>query len=162
GEESLLAWGQRLLPEHFSRESSKMHLWLSERLAEFRHARGKKLNVIGPRGGAKSTIATLTFILRAALEAEEPYIWLVSDTKHHAITHLDNLRAELTENPRLADSYPDTAGEGPVWRSAAIVLRNGVTIEAYGTGQRIRGRRRRANRPTLIVADDIQNDSHMN
>ena len=41
-----------------------------------------------------------------------------------------------------------------------IVLRNGVTIEAFGTGQRIRGRRRRQHRPTLIVCDDLQNDGH--
>jgi predicted phage terminase large subunit-like protein len=42
------------------------------------------------------------------------------------------------------------------------VLRNGVTIEALGTGQRIRGRRRREHRPTLIVCDDLQNDGHAN
>ncbi len=34
-------------------------------------------------------------------------------------------------------------------------------IESYGTGQRIRGRRRRAERPSLIVCDDLQNDSHI-
>ena len=41
------------------------------------------------------------------------------------------------------------------------MLRNGVTIEAFGTGQRIRGRRRRQHRPTLIVCDDLQNDGHI-
>ena len=34
-------------------------------------------------------------------------------------------------------------------------------IEAWGTGQAIRGRRRREHRPTLIVCDDLQNDSHI-
>ena len=32
---------------------------------------------------------------------------------------------------------------------------------APGTGQRIRGRRRRQSRPTLIICDDLQNDQHM-
>jgi len=41
------------------------------------------------------------------------------------------------------------------------VLRNGVSIEAFGAGQRLRGRRRRAHRPTLIVCDDLQNDGHI-
>jgi predicted phage terminase large subunit-like protein len=41
------------------------------------------------------------------------------------------------------------------------VLRNGVTIEALGAGQRIRGRRQRQHRPTLIVCDDLQNDGHI-
>ena len=41
------------------------------------------------------------------------------------------------------------------------MLRNGVAIEAFGTGQRLRGRRHRADRPTLIVCDDLENDDHM-
>ncbi len=41
------------------------------------------------------------------------------------------------------------------------MLRNGVVIEAFGTGQRIRGRRRREHRPTLIICDDLQNDGHI-
>jgi predicted phage terminase large subunit-like protein len=34
-------------------------------------------------------------------------------------------------------------------------------IESYGTGQSIRGRKRSADRPSLIVCDDLQNDSHI-
>ncbi len=41
------------------------------------------------------------------------------------------------------------------------MLRNRVMIEAFGTGQRIRGRRRRQHRPTLVVCDDLQNDGHI-
>ena len=48
-----------------------------------------------------------------------------------------------------------------MWRENAVRLSNGVTIEAFGTGQRIRGRRRRADRPTLIVCDDLQDDRHI-
>ena len=44
-------------------------------------ARGTKINVLGPRGGAKSTIGTLALPLRAAVECREPYIWIVSDTE---------------------------------------------------------------------------------
>jgi predicted phage terminase large subunit-like protein len=123
--------------------------------------RGMKVNLLGPRGGAKSTLGTLAFPLRAALERTEPYLWIVSDTKHQAQAHLENLKAELLDNPRLAQDYPEATGRGPVWRSGAIVLRNGVAIEAFGTGQRIRGRRRRAERPSLIVCDDLQNDGHI-
>ena len=97
-------------------------------------ARGAKLNVLGPRGGAKSTLGTLAFPLRAALEGREPYIWIVSDTKHQACAHLENIKTELLDNALLAADYPEAAGRGPVWRAGAIVLRNGVTIEAFGTG----------------------------
>lgn len=157
----LLAWGRRYLPEHFVRPPSRMHLWLADKLQAMRETRGMKVNVLGPRGSAKSTIGTLAFPLRAALEGDEPYIWIVSDTRHQAHTHLENIKIEILENGRLESAYPGAAGRGPTWRTGAIVLRNGVAIEAYGTGQRLRGRRRQAHRPTLIVCDDLQNDDHI-
>ena len=36
---------------------------------------------------AKSTVATLCYVLRAALEGWEPYIWIVSDTSDQAARH---------------------------------------------------------------------------
>jgi len=157
----LLAWGQKYLPDHFRLPPSNMHRWMAEQFDAARAERGTKLNVLGPRGGAKSTIGTLALPLRAAVECQENYIWIVSDTKHQACAHLENIKAELLDNRRLAKDFPEAAGRGLVWRGNSIVLRNGVTIEAYGTGQRIRGRRRREHRPTLIVCDDLQNDGHI-
>lgn len=156
----LLAWGRRYLPEHFTCPASRMHQWLAERLDRLSDERGVKINVLGPRGGAKSTVGTLAFVLRAAVEGREPYIWIVSDTRHQAHAHLANIKAELEDNAGLAADYPTAVGRGPVWRAGAIVLGNGAAIEAYGTGQRLRGRRRREHRPTLIVCDDLQNDGH--
>ncbi len=158
---NLLAWSRRYLPAHFTRKPSAMHAWLGRRLDLMDRRRGSKLNVLGPRGGAKSTIGTLAYPLRAALEKTEPYIWIISDTKSQAAAHLDNIRLELSENRLLAERYPDSAGRGPVWRGGRIVLRNGAVIESFGAGQRIRGRRHRENRPSLIVCDDLQNDGHI-
>jgi predicted phage terminase large subunit-like protein len=157
----LLEWGKKYLPDHFSKPASPMHRWMAERLDAMDRERGSKLNVLGPRGGAKSTLGTLAFPLRAALEEREPYIWIVSDTKEQARLHLENLKAELVDNQRLARDYPRAFGRGPVWRAGAIVLKNGATIEAFGTGQRVRGRRKRENRPTLILCDDLENDGHI-
>jgi predicted phage terminase large subunit-like protein len=157
----LLAWGRKYLPDHFQLPPSIMHRWMAEQFAAARARRGTKLNVLGPRGGAKSTIGTLALPLRAAVECQENYIWIVSDTKNQAVAHLENIKAELLDNRRLARDFPEAVGRGLVWRGNSIVLRNGVTIEAFGTGQRIRGRRRRQHRPTLIVCDDLQNDGHI-
>ena len=158
---NLLDWGRTYLPDHFQKPPSPMHQWMAQHLDEMVTDRGRKQNVLGPRGGAKSTVATLAYPLREALHAREPYIWIISDTAHQARAHLDNLKAELLDNELISHAYPQAVGKGPVWRAEKIVLRNGVTIEAFGTGQRIRGRRARANRPTLIICDDLQNDRHM-
>lgn len=160
-DESLVAWGQRYLPAHFAKPPSLLHRWLGDQLDLMRESRGLKVNVIGPRGAAKSTVATLAGVLRAAVEGSEPYIWIVSDTKDQAQSHLENVKTELLENRELAEAYPIAVGRGPRWQAGGIELRNGVVIEAYGTGQRIRGRRRRSHRPTLVVCDDLQNDRHI-
>jgi predicted phage terminase large subunit-like protein len=156
-----LQWGRAYLPDHFTKQASAMHLWLGEQLDTLHTRRGSKVNLIGPRGGAKSTIGTLCYVLRAAVEGWEPYIWIVSDTKQQAQTHLENVKTELEDNELLAADYLRAVGRGPRWRSTAIELASGVVIESFGTGQRIRGRRRRAHRPTLIVCDDLQNDGHI-
>jgi predicted phage terminase large subunit-like protein len=158
---TLTAWGRALLPAHFTRQPSAMHDWLGQQLNTLSDRRGTKLNVIGPRGGAKSTLVTLAYVLRAALEGREPYIWIVSDTRHQACAHLDNIKSELVDNADIAARYPGATGIGGFWRAGAIMLKGGAVIDAFGAGQRIRGRRRRENRPTLIVCDDLQNDQHM-
>jgi len=160
GTGGLLHWGATYLASHFTLAPSSMHRWMAGWLDRLARRRGQKLNVLGPRGAAKSTLGALAYPLRAALEGSESYIWIVSDTHGQARTHLRNLKSELEGNRLLAAAYPGVAGAGPVWRADAIVLRNGVAIEAFGTGQRLRGRRHGAHRPTLIICDDLQNDGH--
>jgi predicted phage terminase large subunit-like protein len=159
-EVDLVTWGQQFLPPHFSRPPSRMHCWLAEVLQNAHRTRGQRINVIGPRGSAKSTVVTLAYALRMAAERHEPYIWIVSDTRRQAELHLQNIKHEIEANERLAECYPRSVARGGRWQASAIELVGGTVIEAYGTGQKIRGRRRRADRPTLIVCDDLENDSH--
>jgi len=156
-----LAWGRKYLPTHFRREPSQMHVWLGGQLDTLHQERGTKLNVIGPRGGAKSTIGTLCYVLRAAVEGWERYIWVISDTMTQAQTHLDNIKTELEANPLLAEHYPLARCESRGTGGNRIQLANGTVIESFGTGQSLRGRRIEAARPSLIVCDDLQNDGHM-
>ena len=160
-DEPLLDWSARFLPKHFHKAPSTMHRWLADRLEHFHSQRGTKLNVLAPRNSAKSTIAALAYPLREILTQREPYIWIVSDTMSQAHTHLDNIKNELIGNPLLAEVYPDACGKGNLWTMSSIRLRNGGIIEAFGTGQKLRGRKRGENRPTLIICDDLQNDHHI-
>lgn len=158
---SLLSWGERFLPEYFRERPSKMHRWIDEHLDRYASRRGMKLNLLGPRGSAKSTLITLAYVLRSALEGLEPYIWILSDTRQQVRSHLDCIRVQMVSNPELCKVYPESFGRGPVWRDQILRLRNGVVIEAFGSGQRLRGKRSGANRPTLIVCDDLQSEMHI-
>lgn len=164
----VLAWGRALLTAHFTAPHDQlgpapMHHWLSEQLRALETDRGRRLNVIGPRGHAKSTVVTLAYVLQAALQRREPYIWIVTETRHQARAHLDAVGHELIENVALRAIYPEawkskTSASGVQRRGNQLVLGNGVCIEAFGMGQRVRGRRYQANRPSLIVCDDLQSD----
>jgi predicted phage terminase large subunit-like protein len=159
--QGFLAWAQQYLPQHFRLPPSRMHRILARHLEQSLSHRGTKLNVLGPRGSAKSTLVSLAYPLWCLLEEKERYIWLVSDTRHQARAHLENIKSELLNNPHLRERYGLVKQKGSVWRAEKIVLASGATMEAFGTGQRMRGRRQRADRPTLIIADDIQNDGHI-
>lgn len=153
-------WCLTFLPEYFCRTPSRMHRWMFRKLEQFDAQRGSRLNLLAPRGNAKSTIGTLAYPLRCALEGTEPYIWIISDTLDQAILHLENLRQALDSSPLLKQHYASALNGKIRYREGRLLLPNGVRLEAFGTGQKLRGRRHGAHRPSLIVGDDLQNEAH--
>jgi len=153
-----LAWCRRYMPNYFYRKPSAMHEWIAAKLQTARRERGTKLNIIGPRGGAKSTVGNTAYILRCAIEGTEPYILILGKTSKMANKQLGHVKRELEENQLLARDYPEACGKGSTWSESEIRLRNGVVIQAFGVGQDIRGARNAADRPSLVVSDDLQGD----
>jgi predicted phage terminase large subunit-like protein len=154
----LTEWGKRYLPNYFQLPPSAMHLWLSGELDRCRSTRGARINVLAPRGSAKSTLGALCNVLRGAVERSETYVWIISATRDQARMHLKNVRHELETNAALARDYALAVGKGTTWTSASLELSNGVVVESFGAGQQLRGRRSRSSRPSLIVCDDVEND----
>ena len=154
----LLKWSRNYLPHYFTKRPSEMHIWLAERAHHGRMHRGAFVNLVGPRGGAKSTVGNTANIVRCAVEGTEPYIWVVSETIQLAKKQLHSIKEEIEHNEQLAADYPEAVGIGPEWSAVKIRLNNRVAIEAIGKGQAIRGSRNRADRPTLIVCDDLQDE----
>ena len=153
-----LAWSRRYLPHYFKKPASALHQWLATEIDDARKVRGVKLNVVGPRGGAKSTVGNTAYVLRCAVEGTENHILILGRTEGLAAAHLGHVKREIEENPDIARDYPEAAGRGSVWSEDKIRLRNGVLIQAFGAGQAIRGARNAADRPTLVIGDDIQEE----
>jgi hypothetical protein len=116
---------------------------------------------MAPRGSAKSSIATQAYPLYCAVHGLELYIQIFSDTMSQACALPESVKVELESNEALARDYPGVAGEGPVWQQDRIRLRNGVLLQALGTGSKVRGRKNRQSRATLQIADDIENEEHV-
>lgn len=158
---SLLRFGVRFFAENLTEEPSELHRWLSRAVLRLGKVRGKKLNVLAPRGAAKSTWLTLIYPVKCAVEGTEPYIVIIADTATQARLYLESIKEKIEDDEELAADYPRATGRGPTWREDRIVLNNGVMVEALGTRMKLRGRRRGKNRPTLIIVDDPQNDENV-
>ncbi len=153
---SLFEWGKWFLPHFLKKPPSRFHLELCADLERLRQRRGTRLARLAPRGSAKSTWGTLIHPLRCAVEGTEPFTMILSDTADQAGDFVTQIKAELEGNHRLAAAYPKACGVGPEWRAGRVRLLNGCLIEAKSRGGRIRGRRNRQDRPTLIIVDDCQ------
>ncbi len=160
--DSLIDWGQQYLPHYFQQPPSVMHRWLADELDAMTQRRGTKLNVLGPRGGAK-------------IDARHAGLRAAGRRGRLGAVHLDRLRhaapglpptwrtssSNWCETRGWRPTIPTAVGKGRVWRSSAVRLRNGVVDRGLRHRAAIPRPAPRRIGPTLIVCDDLQNDDHM-
>jgi predicted phage terminase large subunit-like protein len=153
----LLDWAKRFLPDRITHAYSVLHGVIGSVVTGLEE--GNRVNIVGPRDSAKSTLGSLAFPLCEALEGRETYIILVGDTGESAKGILERFAWEIENNELLQREYPDSCKPKPggVWNKTNIVLANGCHIEAISTRQSMRGRLKQT-RPSLIVVDDPQDD----
>lgn len=155
---SILAWGKRFFPDYFPLEFGAHHYELDNAIRRWHRKRNVKAVIKAPRGSAKSTVLTFLDPLYSVCEHLEQYIIVLADTYSQAVKHVQGIQYELEFNEDLAAAYPHVCGRGPKWSSEGILTRNGVRVEPLGAGQKIRGRRERQARPTLIIIDDPEGE----
>lgn len=153
-----LQWVMGMLPNYCNYPASEMHKDMDQTFARMSSKRRQKELVIGPRDSAKSTHGAEGYPLYCVCHGIEKYILIISDTTDQAVKHLEVIKEELESNEQIAEQYPEVFGPGPIWKNNAIVTRNGIRIEALGAGKKIRGRRYKNFRPTLIIGDDFEGD----
>jgi len=156
------------LPHHFPLDPSD---FFDEMCAALEDGDIKRLEMIGFRGCAKSTLASLALPLWAALEHPElyPFIILLADTRGQASINAASVQNELRNNDlilrdyghlkykRLDDPRPEPTLESDEdWQAMNCVLDNGVRILSRSRGQKIRGLKHRQHRPKLVIADDVE------
>ena len=150
------------LPAHFGLPPSRMHRELFTMLGAAATERGARIAVAAPRGHAKSTVASLAYVLWAVLYGHDRFVLLISATREQAVQLLKNIKDEIQTNPRLLADFPEAcqapgARQTPKpWRDNNITLRNGAMIRALGSGQGVRGTKHRQDRPSLVVVDDLE------
>ena len=155
-------WDRNYFPHYGKAEPSALHLFLYKRLPEIiNSSSGQRDAIAAPRGEAKSTKISMSFVVWCVVTEQLWYPIIVMDAFEQAAEMLEGVKAELEANPRISGDFPEAAGAGKVWRAGVIVTRNGRKVEAFGSAKKIRGRRHGAHRPDLAIMDDIENDENV-
>lgn len=153
-ESNMLLFGKATLPSMFSVKSPQFHRELT---ANFQDEQVKLLNVIAPRGHAKSSLAGTLWVLHHLMfhPNEVKFVVLVSKTEGHAKRLISTLKDALNFNASLR-KYVGYWGEfgAKTWKENEIVLKDNSMVLARGTGQMVVGLKHLNQRPTLVILDD--------
>ena len=116
--------------------------------------------IAAPRGSAKSTAITFAYVLASVLFKEHQHVLIISANEEIASGFLNDLKVEFLENEALCEVFgfkrfvkereTEIIGEmkdGYKWR-----------IIVKGAEQRMRGMKWERKRPSLVVADDLEDE----
>ena len=119
-----------------------------------------KVAIAAPRGHAKSTAITHAYILSMMLFKVKSFCLLVSDTEGQAIEFLGDIKAELTGNDTLKETFGVHKILKDTESNIIVQFKDGekFRIVAKGSEQKVRGLKWAGKRPDLIVGDDLEND----
>ncbi|MDP3791393.1 MAG: phage terminase large subunit [Candidatus Omnitrophota bacterium] len=160
GEKSIEAFARLYFSHYLKNEICSFHKDLYRILMEMVSARGKHTAIAAPRDSAKSSIVSLIYVLWCICYRKEPYMVILSETHDQAVDLLSHVKDELDSNNELIEDFPEACDidKAAVWKEDEVITANRIKIIALGAGQKIRGRRNKQFRPSLVILDDIEGD----
>jgi len=116
--------------------------------------------IAAPRGFAKSTAITHSYVLAAALFRERHYILIVSSTEAQSIQFLNDIKTEIVENDTIKTLFKIKGLLKDSETDIIVEFEDGhkFRIQAKGAEQKLRGVKWAGRRPDLIVCDDFEED----
>lgn len=127
-------------------------------------AKHPNVAIAAPRGHAKSTAVTHTFVLAAMLFRFRRFALIVSDTLGQSKEFLADIKRELEENEKLRILFGITEFVTDNQETVVVKMVGSdnvpyeFRISCKGAEQSMRGTKWRNTRPDLIVCDDLEND----
>ena len=149
----IILFGKICFPNMFSSESPKFHYEIAELLQDLSN---NKLNIIAPRGHAKSSLVACVFpIWHILTEKGSKFVVLSSKTEGHAVRLLQTIKNALEYSAELRSIYGYWGQHSAkTWARTEVVLRDDTMIMCRGTGQQVVGLKHGNQRPTLVILDD--------
>lgn len=156
---SMILFGKVSMPNMFSATSPEFHYEMAEALMDWDL---KQINIIAPRGHAKSSIVGGVFPLyHLMFDKGKKLIVLISRTQDHAVKLLGTIKDVLD----FSLSFRNIFGywgqhSAKQWAKHQIELKDNSMIICKGTGQQLRGIKVGNQRPTLIIVDDPEDENN--
>lgn len=126
-----------------------------DEMSELFHSEEKHVLVLAFRGSSKTTKAEEWLIIEA-LFSQFHNALVMGDSYDRAVERLSAIKREFETNEFILEIFGDMVG--PVWQTARIELRNGVALQAFGSGQSMRGTKHLDHRPDRLLIDDLENE----
>ena len=146
-------WFKYYFPNFYTSEPAKFHKAATKRVLnnpEYYEVRSWSREL------AKSA-RTMMEVLYLTLTGKKKNALLVSSTLSNAERLLLPYKAILEVNQRIINDYGEQQSLGN-WESSEFITKKGVAFRALGAGQSPRGTRNDADRPDVILLDDIDTD----
>ena len=157
--ENMIMFGKIAMPNMFTAPSPDFHYRIADALLD---NASKQVNIIAPRGHAKSSIVGGVFPLYHIMHHEgAKLIVLVSRTQDHAIKLLGTIKDTLDYSQTFRAIYGYWGQHSArQWAKSEVELKDGSMIICKGTGQQLRGIKVGSQRPTLIIVDDPEDENN--
>jgi len=159
--DQLLLYGKIIMPKTFWADSPKVHYEVEEILLD---PTKRKVNLILPRGLAKTTIAgEVKPLHHIFIENHDTpkFVVIVSKTQSHSKDRLRKIKDVIEYSPEFRAIHGYWGEHSAlVWRDDMIALKNKSVILTRGLGQPIRGLNMYGMRPTLIILDDPEDENN--
>jgi len=154
---NMILFGKVCVPNMFSVDSPPFHYEVAESLMD---KECKQVNIIAPRGHAKSSLVGGIFPLYHLMFDEGPkLIVLVSRTQDHAVKLLGTIKDVLDYSSQFRSLFGYWGmNSAKKWSRAEVELKDGSMIICKGTGQQLRGIKVGNQRPTLLLVDDPEDE----
>lgn len=120
------------------------------------------LNLIAPRGTAKSSLVAAVYVLYHVMFDEgKKVIVIASKTQAQAVLLLQTIKDILDYSEQFRVVFGYWGKQSAIkWSNHQIVLKDKTFITCLGTGQQVRGIKYGNQRPTLIVVDDPEDEAN--
>ncbi|AAO36105.1 phage-related protein [Clostridium tetani E88] len=118
-----------------------------------------KVNIICPRGFAKTTIFDLAISIWLICYRKSKFTLIGAKKDDDATQFVDSIKKVFKENKFIIDNFGELINNRKFKVNAnEIEFTNGMYIRAVGSSSSVRGANFKGIRPTVVIADDYQDE----